>query len=164
MVNPYLTIGIVYLMLFILRCNWYLTEKGSPTRSVTFGRSLWGSGVSVSVFDFGIVIRYFCRYFYVGSVFGIDILKYRAIGINISVYRPTIILGADRSCFAGFAKWRLAYWPGLGIRKLRAHACAGPGYVCMYIRLALNRVTNKQKCRQCPFETFSFRVDPYKRD
>jgi len=45
------------------------------------------SGVSVSVYDVGIGIRYFCRYFfYVGSVFGIGILKYRDIGIGIRYF------------------------------------------------------------------------------
>jgi len=45
------------------------------------------SGVSVSVFDVGIGIRYFCRYFLkVGSVFGIGILKYRDIGIGIRYF------------------------------------------------------------------------------
>ena len=40
---------------------------------------------SVSVFNVGIGIRYFCRYFFqVGSVFGIGISKYRDIG---SVFR-----------------------------------------------------------------------------
>ena len=40
------------------------------------------SGVSVSVFDVGIGIRYFIN---VGSVFGIGILKYRDIGIGIGI-------------------------------------------------------------------------------
>ena len=45
------------------------------------------SGVSVSVFDVGIGIRYFLSvFFYVGSVFGIGILKYRDIGIGIRYF------------------------------------------------------------------------------
>ena len=43
-------------------------------------------GVAVSVFDVRIGIRYFCRYFYVGSLFGIGILKYRDIGIGIQYF------------------------------------------------------------------------------
>jgi len=43
-------------------------------------------GVSVSVFDVGIGIWYFCRYFYVRSVFGIGILKYRDIGVGIRYF------------------------------------------------------------------------------
>ena len=42
--------------------------------------------MSVSVFDVGIGIRYFCRYFYVGAVFGIGILKYRDIGFGIRYF------------------------------------------------------------------------------
>ena len=47
--------------------------------------TLRSSHGSVSVFNVGIGIRYFCRYFFqVGSVFGIGISKYRDIG---SVFR-----------------------------------------------------------------------------
>ena len=50
-------------------------------------RGIRGSGVSVSVFDVGIGIRYiFVGIFYVGSVFGIGILKYRDIGIGIRYF------------------------------------------------------------------------------
>jgi len=44
------------------------------------------SGVSMSVFNVGIGIRYFVGIFYVGSVFGIGILKYRDIGIGIRYF------------------------------------------------------------------------------
>jgi len=50
--------------------------------------------VSVSEFDVGIGIRYFCRYFYVGSVFGI--LKYRDIGIGILHLQLYTISGVTR--------------------------------------------------------------------
>ena len=56
----------------------------------------YASGVSVSVFDIGIGMRHFCRYFYVGSVFGIGILKYRDIGIGIRFLPLYTIFGITR--------------------------------------------------------------------